>query len=168
MKSVNINYNFLVQKGRQKIFKKIIPIPLAMGVITASVTYAKLETGQPFLENWLGFYLIALVIIAPLGFGILKVINLLVSRYLSKWLPFFKNLVFGLLMSFCMGSLMNGASLFAMQDFESINSFFSAWWMGIQTALPTILIIALLVGVIIKPLVDSKRKNSVKLNKTKE
>lgn len=154
MKTQNDN---TVLRDKIQGLKKFIPIPIVIACVTSIITWVKLESHQSFLELWLPFYTMVICVVLPLAILIMKGIQYVIDRRLRNQSKRVQSAVFGLLMASIMGTLMTGTALFTQNTFISFTVFTQQWGQGVLKASPFILTVGLLIGLVIKPLIERKK-----------
>ncbi len=137
--------------------KKYIPIPILLVCVTSIVTLVRLEPNETFLERWLPFYIMAILVVLPIALLVLKALNNLIRNKLNTISSWIQNLLFGVIMASTMGSLMTGASLFTQHKFVTFSMFAQQWGDGILNIMPFVLSLGLLIGLVVKPLIDRRK-----------
>lgn len=137
--------------------KKYIPVPILLACVTSIVTMVRLEPNETFLERWLPFYIMAILVVLPIALLVLKGLNSFIKNKLNTISSWIQNLFFGVIMAFTLGGLMTGASLFTQNKFVSFLIFAQQWGDGILNITPFVLSLGLLIGLIVKPLIDRRK-----------
>ncbi|MDY8135381.1 hypothetical protein [Aquimarina sp. 2201CG5-10] len=140
-----------------KKYKIIIFIPVVFGVISLLITYFRLQSNESFIANWLPFYLVGLLIIAPLAFFIFKAIDILLNKHLKIKNIYINGICFGILMSGSVGVLLSTALVVLSNDYTTLSEFIIKWKETVYSFLTRIIILGPLVGGIVKPLIQKRR-----------
>lgn len=135
-------------------------------IISSIIISFRLKPEESFIKEWLPFYIIGVFVIAPLALLIYKFLNVLVNQYLKTNNIYIKGVLFGVLMSGSVVTLLGTALVLLSNDYKTLNEFFVEWkQMIIYNVLPRVLVIGPVFGGIIKPLMQKKLdKKAQKLN----
>jgi len=152
--------------NRKKI-KKAAILPIVFGVISSIIIYSKLQPNESFFKKWFPFYIIGLLIVAPIAIILFKSINNLLAKYAYIKYKYINGLVFGLLFSGCVGFLLSTLLALLSNNYNNFSDFIIIWKMTIYSFIPRILILGPLLGGVVKPLIQHLRNKRL-IQKTKE
>lgn len=144
--------------------KKLPPLLVLLAIATALFTLRKLAPEQLFLENWMQFFGMALITILPLFLLLHPRINTLVNRFLGSRHLVIQGFAFVLPMMSVMFSMMTALSVYVMMNFGSAEEFFKLFGDELIHNIPTFLIVATIMGGIIKPSIEKKKRKEVRIN----
>ena len=141
-----------------KRLRKLMPIPLILGIVTALLTYFRMSSNQSFISQWLPFYGLALFIVAPIAMTVISKYNPLVVKHLGDKHIIIQGLSFSIPALGFIGSVMTGVSVLSFHSIESVSQFFSLWQKALIHSLPVIFTISLVVGGVVKPLISLRKQ----------
>lgn len=122
------------------------------GLMTSVMTYATLAEGRAFIDAWLPIWLRAAVVIAPLGFALMYLVNALLGLLLPAVGEGVRKVLVGLTMAVVMESIM--ASVTTVQLYGLANGFAAFWADAMLAALPVAAGMSLVMTFLIKPRLD--------------
>ncbi|WP_452219400.1 hypothetical protein [Lacinutrix undariae] len=143
--------------SNQKKIRKAVLLSVIFGIISSIITYLRLEPDESFIKKWLPFYIIGLLIVAPIAIILFKKINNLIYKYSNIKNMHIKGVLFGLLFSTSLGFLLSTLLALLSNNYTSFPDFFITWKSIIYSFIPRILIIGPIIGGVIKPLVLNLR-----------
>jgi len=139
--------------------KKIAILLLVMSTIASSLTglmtWANLGFSELFLRNWFHSFLLAMIVMMPIAFGLIALFTKVISRLLPHAPKLYQNLSIGFLMSLAMQSIMAVVTTYNNLGLTTIQQFKTAWFHAFITAYPTGLVLALILTTVIKPRLES-------------
>lgn len=124
---------------------------VVMGSLTAVMTYMNVGFSETFLTDWLSTFALAALVMAPLGFSMMWLLNKLVDTFLSQYSNTVKNIFIGVLMAVIMEGTMSAVSVGNNLGFVSLSSFSTAWMRAFSAALPVGLVITVIMTMTVKP-----------------
>jgi hypothetical protein len=126
-------------------------ITLIGGSLTGIMTYLNLGGGDSFYQHWISSFLLAALVMAPIGFLMMSLMNALVDKLLVKSTEMRKNIVVSILMAVLMESLLAFVTTANNIGFADARVLLNSWFEAVLAALPIGLTIMLMMSVTIKP-----------------
>lgn len=144
-------------------FKKFLPLVVLLAIVTAMLTLKKVGINGLFLENWMSFYVLAMLIIFPIVIMVFPKFDKLIGRKLGNRHIVVQGFAFVIPMITFVGSLMTGVSIVALYQVRKSQEFISLWSTELVNNAPIFFVVALLVGGIVKPLIIRKKQRLAKV-----
>ncbi|EGL54217.1 hypothetical protein MAMP_00606 [Methylophaga aminisulfidivorans MP] len=121
------------------------------GTLTAIMTYKNVGLTENFMTQWLSSFVIATVIMMPIGWLFMSLIGKVVQFFMSNSKTTHQQLVTGLSMALIMETVMAISTTANTLGFSNTTTFISAWAQAFITALPFGLFMSVMMSLFFKP-----------------
>ncbi|NRA53039.1 MAG: DUF2798 domain-containing protein [Gammaproteobacteria bacterium] len=135
----------------QKILVIASIITVVAGSLTGIMTYVNLGFTAQFYLNWLTSFALAVCVMLPSGYVMIRLVSALVAKAFSSLSQLKQNIMIGLMMALIMESIMAACTAANTIGFAELELYFVAWRNGLLTALPIGLVLSVLMTLTIKP-----------------
>lgn len=140
--------------------KAFVYLPILIGLATSILTLLMKLPENSFISQWLPYYGVALLIVLPLAIRIIDRLNEVIEEYLPAYHLIIKGLAFCLPFAAVFGSLVIGIAVVRFTPDFKVYQFYSLWGRELIKSLPVFLAIGLFAGVIIKPMLDTRKNKT--------
>ncbi|GIU54125.1 MULTISPECIES: DUF2798 domain-containing protein [Shewanella] len=125
------------------------------GTLTGVMTFLNLGYSDSFFSDWLSAFLLAAVTVMPAGFTMMALLTKLVEILMLNSGEKLKNTLIGISMALIMESGIALSTTYNNLGVTNSETFFTAWFNTLVTALPFALTIMVIVSLTIKPKVEA-------------
>lgn len=144
---------------KRPLYQKLMVMATVMttigGTLTGIMTYINVGNTDTFLATWFSSFLIAVLVMMPIGLISMTLIGKLIQKVMPKAKKIIQQLITGLSMALIMESVLAGTTAANTVGLESKAAFVDAWGQGFMAALPIGIIIALVMSLFLKPKLDA-------------
>lgn len=150
---MSIKRKYPVPKTIKKAVAVIAFIPIITGIFTAAMAYFARDEGQDFMSVWLPTWAMVALLIAPIGFIMLILIDKILDALMPNGSKALKSFLQGVIMALLIEAFMATITTYQVNGFEG--PFMTVWTTALMAGLPLAAVASVIVTLFVKPRVEA-------------